>query len=722
MTERKLDVSEREQAIFRYLRDQDDPGTGTTVPALHKHLTDQGTRMPGGEVVRDTVTMPVYYKLARRLVSTGHLLEVGDGTERFALAPHLHADTAVTLDTLWDLSNTPPSHALAALIDAREYVRTRRDETIRDAALALQKVDPRALITDMLLHKINCYNADLEAFAETGDDERHRRRLREERAEIVHWCHRYLGLARDTVTIPPIGDQLGRVVVHHAKLADAMAIRAHGDTVIDLISPETDEHNPPNWDAVAVSGSDGSTYSSAMNIDSAAAFSDDSGSEVVTFNNSMVYVRLAGELARRHPSPWYSVPLTRSAIDSPRNAGMVMAPFMYRNEGLKESEYEHLTKCATDVVQWRADEQVFRGHARSLDDATILPPPRVHLRDGTVTLQEREINHYQRNDSYGEMVREGVRIAHDVLRHLTDKRQPPVFAGAVKSSQLHVFGGIINWFIANGLPSAGVDPIDRRWDVSRASLLADNEAMTLVLSTLEPYRPANSYFTTFVLVRPFHALTDLQNRCESDTGECWLPMLQRRKDNAGSDPANDNYWGVVDSVGDDPYLRMLETADYGLFYIGHTMADPAPILPRYEFMDSMRNAPGDPTARALRNRSLIVGALHRTKWTQDRDHNFMSRKTLVRFVPFVIYEAHEKCKALGRSLESELRSMVVANLARHRGSRRDFDVRFRPLPVHAYIERWKRVTNSDRKALEEGATETPATSELERPTDEQEAT
>ena len=68
------------------------------------------------------------------------------------------------------------------------------------------------------------------------------------------------------------------------------------------------------------------------------------------------------------------MPITRSAIDSPTNAGMVMAPFMYRE--LSEGEYEHMAKCATDVVQWRADERVFIGGAPSSEAADGSYPPR----------------------------------------------------------------------------------------------------------------------------------------------------------------------------------------------------------------------------------------------------------------------------------------------------------------------------------------------------------
>ena len=201
----------------------------------------------------------------------------------------------------------------------------------------------------------------------------------------------------------------------------------------------------------------------------------------------------------RHTSQVYSVPITRSAIDSPTNAGMVMAPFMYRD--LSEGEYEHMAKCATDVVQWRADERVFIGDAPALGgDGRHLPAPRVHLRDGTVTLQERESHHYQRNDAYGDMVRAGVLLSWQILTHIKSRKQPPVFAGAVKGSQLHLFSTIINWFIAHGHPGSGTPAVDPGWDISRASLLADNETVTMLLATLAADR-GDGYFCTFAVVQ-----------------------------------------------------------------------------------------------------------------------------------------------------------------------------------------------------------------------------
>ena len=130
--------------------------------------------------MRDTVTVQAYHKLITRLVLDGRLVEVEDpgaDAQRYALAPALHADTALTLDDIDQIAfELKPTEAIAALIDAREYVGTSRKTVLRKAAVALQKVPPRDLVRDMILAKVELYNAQVAEWLEYGkDDERHRR-------------------------------------------------------------------------------------------------------------------------------------------------------------------------------------------------------------------------------------------------------------------------------------------------------------------------------------------------------------------------------------------------------------------------------------------------------------------------------------------------------------------------------------------------------------------
>jgi hypothetical protein len=708
--ERKLDVVEREQAIFRYLRGID-RAVGATVRELHEHLTGTGTAVRHGQQVRDTVTVQAYHKLVARLVLDGRLVEVGgpqDDAQRYALAPVLHADTALTLDDIDQIAfELKPTEAIAALIDAREYLGTNRNTVLRQAAVALQKVPPRDLVRDMILAKVDLYNARVEEWHEYGSgDERHRRLVDAARKELEGICYRWFGLSAAAVRVPPAssvsnsGTGAAPAVVDRDRLDRELAVRVFGETAIQHVAV-ANPSAPGDWSNVVVAGSDGSTYPSVMSIDTAKAFVDDAGSEIVTFNNAIVYLHMEGLNRERHPSNVYSVPITRSAIDSPTNAGMVMAPFMYRD--LSDGEYEHMRKAATDVVQWRADERVFIGDAPALGgDGRRLPAPRVHLRDGTVTLQERESHHYQRNDAYGDMVRAGVLLSHQILKHIQSRHTRPVFAGAVKGSQLHLFSTVINWFIAHGHLASGVPPVDPGWDVSRAALLADNEAITMLLATLAAER-GDGYFCTFAVSRPFHALTDMARDYGQETPGVWVDRLRDRQLDHLAKPMMDSFWKTVDAIEDDPYVRMCEEADYVMFYIGHTAGDPLPLAPRYEFLESLRSAgPEAAAGRVRRNIELLVAALDHTKFHVDTDHNFLTGKRLVKMVPAVVYRAHEYCKALGRRLETELKSMIVANLHRLGLTRRASDdaVNLRPLTAERFFDREARLRDPDTKQIE----------------------
>src|SRR5690606_11146690 len=119
--------------------------------------------------------------------------------------------------------------------------------------------------------------------------------------------------------------------------------------------------------------------------------------DVITFNNSVAYVRLPQMQAEQmdREGMIHSVPFTRQTIDDPTYKGMVLAPFMFPD--LTESEYQHMARSATDVVQFRVDEAIFTGNARDLAPPhSQIPKPQVHIRDGTITPHEREFGHYTR--------------------------------------------------------------------------------------------------------------------------------------------------------------------------------------------------------------------------------------------------------------------------------------------------------------------------------------
>jgi hypothetical protein len=702
LPERSVSIEDRERAIFKYLKSLDPTEGGATVRQIWETMRER---------LGEQVTQQAYYKLLDRLEAVGKLDVATDSSEdggrRYVVAPHLSAENAVTLDDVYELlDELEPSDAIARVIDAREYFEERRDTTLRAAAEALLEEDPRDLVEALVFQKYRELEADI-AMLQQGElaDRELDSRINAEFREFQLLVYRYLGLSRQTVDAArPEEIKLGKhtLSLDRDSLRKELKGRVFGERVISPIDVGPGK-DPLNWERTTVSGSDASTHAGALQLQTAQTFIDDVGHQVVTFNNSVVYVHTPAPVKERIGFPYYSVPLSRSAIDDPSNRGMVLAPFMYRY--ISESEYEHMAKCATDVVQWRADEAVFSGNARSIADGTVLPRPVVHFRDGTITPQEREYGHYKRANEYGDMVREGIAHGRRILERVISSEVPVLFGGAVKVTQARAFSMLLNWYISKGSRARLGAPIDADWDSTRAAHIADNEAMSFLLSSLVDRRSAGVYYVSFAMMRPFHTLTEFF-RTPNVPDYDWEGDFERRLDREMREyhdgATHDVPWlNTVPNVADDDFVYMCRKADYITFYVGHTAADPPPIAPRYEFLESLRSM-RDPllmNERVERNRQMIVSALHRTGLSADSEHNFLSRKFLVRIVPFVVYEAHEKCKALGRKLESELRSIVVSNLQALRNARtlKPSDVQFLPVSIRKFVERYGKVLRDERE-------------------------
>jgi hypothetical protein len=89
------------------------------------------------------------------------------------------------------------------------------------------------------------------------------------------------------------------------------------------------------------------------------------------------------------------------------------------------------------------------------------------------------------------------------------------------------------------------------------------------------------------------------------------------------------------------------------------------------------------------NLEQLVTALLVCDFSLDRDHNFLSKLSLVKLIPSVVYRAHEFAKHLGKKLESEFKSIVVARLAERRKQRIEAgEVDINPVGVVDYLKRF----------------------------------
>src|SRR6185503_5074317 len=91
-------------------------------------------------------------------------------------------------------------------------------------------------------------------------------------------------------------------------------------------------------------------------------------------------------------------------------------------------------------------------------------------------------------------------------------------------------------------------------------------------------------------------------------------------------------------LADDPFVRMCQQGDYASFFFGRAgKGEPELALPRFEFLDGVRRIKdlGERAARVERSSRAIITGVHLTKWSQDREHNFMTQRRLPRLMPAV---------------------------------------------------------------------------------------
>jgi len=704
----KPDVLKREVAIINFLRERPD-GVGV------REIYDEVTFRLG-----DTISRPAYYKLLGRLVAVGKIEEIDEpGTRRYLLPQLLHATNRLTLDDVYEmLPFIKSTESMARAIEAQQYFLQHRDTIIRRAAQALYDESAVELFHRWIHHLVIALTFDLRSFQaieEEGPyigkavlaDAALEHRLRAQCDALRELLYRQLSIPHSVVSLPewdgPHGLKVtGSFIYYPDELRDVLEKRVFGvgerRTILGSVNVKPDALNAASKELI-ISGSDGSFHAGTLGIRTAQGYIEDD-SFVITFNNSVAYERSSERLEEQRGAKKFlhSAPVTRETLDDPTYKGMVLAPFMFPT--LTEADYEHMVRAATDVVQMRVDDDIFNGSARDLATGEQIMAPRVHIRDGTITPQERYFNHYYRMDPYGDIVREGIQHTRNILQRIVTARgTPQIYAGAVKSTQIRLFSRLVNWYIAQGSKQALGEAIEPNWDGSRAEFISDIDVMTNLFASLPDREEKDGFPVSCVVLRQFASLTEFFDT-SVNTDSDWFLNLCKHRLNALE--AYERFGGGFlpyhtliseDDLANDSYVYLLEHADYASFYIGHTGGNPAPKIPRYEFLCSLRTTPTSKAKEHVEHTiQQLVTALLTCHLTPDRDHNFLSKLSLVKMIPFVVYQAHEFAKVLGKRLESDFKSAVVKRLAERRKQRiDDRDAVVNPIGVHRYLQRFSSV-------------------------------
>lgn len=711
--------ADREIAIINYLRARQ------VAPEVEDAATVTEIWQAMKEDMGEDVTRPAYYKILDAMAAAGKIERV-EGTQpaKYVVVSTMHATNRITLDDVYEMLNSfeNRTEVMARAVEAQRYFFERRETVLAAAAEALTREYAPDLIQRWIEHQLKVIRADLEAYRHIEDDGPRageapladgplEKRLQGEVKLLRDLLYRHLSLPPEAIDVPMWEGPHGlntpgaQISYNGERVKDALKMRVFGvgaaETVLGFVEVPEAAAAEARQDMI-VAGSDGSFHAGTLQIGSAQRYIEDE-SYVVTFNNSVAYVRSSQRLeAMRGQKKFvHSAPFRRDKLDDPTYKGMVLAPFMFPD--LTPAEYEHMTRAATDVVQMRVDDEVTAGTARDVVTGELIRQPRVLFRDGTVTPQSRHYNQYTAANAYGEITREGILRSKHILERIASSEEPAyTYAGAVKTTQMKLFSRLLSWYIAIGSKeSNGGQALDADWEAGRANFVSDVDAMTLLLSTLKRPEARRGFWASCVIVRRFSSLAEFYDTRLQ--GRTWFDVLNERRDRQlKSYEQAPSYAHLTYDVTlserelrSDPYLYMLATADYASFYLGHTGGDPAPKIPRYEFMCSLRGKGpfGAPDAAKRFVQGTVqemATALDVCGFTADKDHNFLSKLSLIRRVVSVIYSAHEFSKQLGKKLESEFRSSVIAKLVQHKRGLPPSDVSVRPIGMQKYIERFAR--------------------------------
>ena len=717
----RVSSKDREAAVVRYVH-LNGGLHGVTVREIW-----EGLQAP--EELGDRVTLQAYHGVVDRLVARAVLVAITSPTgepRRYSVADAWRV-TLQDIDdglrrefaALDDGVEFDPSLALdpgsyAEYLDGQLVFREEGMRVLRLAVIGLLQEDPVKLVLRMFQDKVDDFNglvARLQSLGSQWPDGASRIEARFDQLRAL--IHSHYGLSCLHFPTGSLAAALGGkpVAPDWDVVEEGLRCRVFGDFTLFWVHAGDDENSVER--PFVIGGSDGSSHSMNVSGFPGAGVADDDAGLILTFNNSLAALQLLGDMANRFDNPYHSVPLNRAAFQDPKNFAMVMARIWFPD--LTEAGYEHLKQAALELVQCQVDERVVSGVADVLGDVApsgrgrrmLLPTPVVHFRDGLVTPQVRELmwHNYCDDGVSGDVYRRIMALWWSMLRSVTGSERQ-VLAGVVKSTQMRAFAELVNWYVARGSANRSIlgkddgEPIDPRWNRAAFSRLSDHQVMTQLMAAAElevdsgRQMETGNYLCSFAIMRPFPQLDgNLRYLQVRDDG--WVSYFEGLRDEEAERHrayGGDLHYLQTVTVADEPYVQMCRKADYVSFYVGHTAGEPAPQLPRYEFLDSLRPLGGveDMRERVSSRVRLIVEAVHDGGLTQDRDHNFMLDRQVVRLLPFVVYDAHEKSKVWGSRLSTEFRAAVFERLVELRqvrasGSQRDLV--FEPIPAADYIKR-----------------------------------
>jgi len=667
--EGKLFTSSTRKKLFLELASLPD---GTTPLEVHQRATEMG----------DSVTQEAYYNLARRLIHRG--LVVTSETEK-----GIRYTQGAGADARWleedDLGAlVDPDYPLLALTiwdESRRSINEVPESLWSELRERLKGRSARELFNDAIVSYCDDFHAQIAILEELERNPSPelaslRREAENSRQLLLRFVKYGLGISDEAIHLPlsidlaiqeyrnaPSNTYVNRDLVQHE-----LRRRVSDESFI------VDVEEVPSARNLLVGAVDGSTRGGVL------SFLGDDGdfgighAPMIAINTSVGQINRSLQDGSRLTPIFLRLPEKPEDMQRQDNSFTVMAKLLYPD--LSDAQYMHSVWNAMDLLETRAALRLLHrwdGPKRQIE----VPPSDIVLRDGTVTPQDRDFNHYADMSSYGRIVRETIALNWQIARKGRDDGQ--TLAGVVKAAQLSVFAPVINWFASQVVNDGGQI---LAWPMQTMNMVPDQVILSRLL-TAERKKSAQ-WTRTCVVQRPFHAVTNYartysrRNPPAERLLQDYNEALQR-----GESVSQEKqiFWESHFRPESDEYVKLLKHVYYASFFMGAVpRLDVEKTLPRLEFVvcSSTAEDDADPWSSAVPHRDRLIQALREIGFEVSAEHTMFQSRAKIDVLPKLLIRVHDTVKLWAAELLSRTQEFVGYYLARYVKTKSFRGVRVRP--------------------------------------------
>src|SRR3989441_869931 len=368
----------------------------------------------------DKVTEEAYYNIARRLVHRGLLVpNTSERGTRFTIGASAESQWIEEDDLNALIDPDYPLLAITIWKESRRQINEVPEELWIELRDRLRVQQAQELFRRAILSYCEDFHAQIATLAEIEKDPtpelpRLRREAENSRQLLFRLTKFGLGLSQEAINVPLSLD----VAISEFKRD---GVKSYGNEPIlekelaRRIAPEqfvldAKEDSPKR--NLLIGAVDRSTRGGMLSFLGEAGDIGVGHAPMISINTSIGQVNRSMELGNRTVPVFMRLPEKPEDMQRQDNRFTVMAKLLYPD--MSEAQYMHSVWNAMDVIESRAVLKPLRRWSAKRN--VEIPAADVVLRDGTVSPQDRDFNHYSELSSYGQIVREMIELNWDAAK------------------------------------------------------------------------------------------------------------------------------------------------------------------------------------------------------------------------------------------------------------------------------------------------------------------